>query len=89
MSLLKILDFIVLSNLLKSSKDSKGLKQILKVKMLMILTKLQQKLSLIMQAGKLKKQIYLQYLQKEDKLPESLEEQFWGMMRMVNEKKFL
>jgi hypothetical protein len=74
MSLLKILDFIVLSNLLKSSKDSKGLKQILKVKMLMILTKLQQKLSLIMQAGKLKKQIYLQYLQKEDKLPESLEE---------------
>lgn len=74
MSLLKILDFIVLSNLLKSSKDSKGLKQILKVKMLMILTKLQQKLSLIMQVGKLKKQIYLQYLQKEDKLPESLEE---------------
>ena len=45
MLLWRTLDFIVLWNLLKSLKGSKGLKLVFKAKMGMRLTKLQQKLS--------------------------------------------
>ena len=71
MLLWRTLDFIVLWNLLKSLKGSRGLKLVFKAKMGMSLTKLQQKLSLIMEMGELKKLIYLRYLQKGDKLLES------------------
>ena len=74
MSLLRILDFIVLSGLLKSLKGYRGLRLVFKGKMVISLTKLRQKLSLIMQMGELKKLMYLQYLQKADKLWESSEE---------------